>query len=118
MSEVKTERLNPPGYCTIRKGNWKAGTSFWANRGRLFMALSTTILFVVFALLIVWTNHQCVRVGYTITALHKEKAALNDLNRKFKLELANLTALDRLENEARSQLGLVAPSSDQVQVIE
>ncbi|MBF0531149.1 MAG: cell division protein FtsL, partial [Deltaproteobacteria bacterium] len=73
---------------------------------------------VAFALLFVWTNHQSVRIGYHITSLYKEKANLNDLNRKFKVELANLTSLDRLEQEARTKLGLVSPSSEQMQVIE
>jgi cell division protein FtsL len=75
-------------------------------------------LFILFALVFVWSNHQAVQVGYAISELHREHARLNDLNRKYKVELANLTALDRLEHLAINELGLVAPRPEQIQVIE
>ncbi|MEW6266467.1 MAG: cell division protein FtsL [Thermodesulfobacteriota bacterium] len=118
MANVRTERLGRPGHMTLRKGNRRAEASFWADRGRLSMAVLTAIVFVLFALGFVWSQHQCVRAGYAITAQHRERAVLDDLNRKYKVELANLTSLDRLEKLARTELGLTAPKAGQVQVVE
>lgn len=103
---------------TLRRGNRRAKPSFWSEGSRLFTALSATILCLSFALVFVWTNHQAVQTGLQIADLHKERAEMVDLNRRYKVELANLTSLDRLEETAKAKLGLVAPSPEQVQVIE
>jgi len=92
--------------------------SFWAKGYRLFIAVSSGILLIGFALTFVWINHQAVQIGYAITELNREQLALIDLNRKLKVELANLSSLDRLERLARDKLGLVSPRPNQVVVVE
>ncbi|MBW2093083.1 MAG: cell division protein FtsL [Deltaproteobacteria bacterium] len=117
MSAGVLQRTKTP-YATIRKGNRKKVVSFWAKGSRLFIALSTGFLLTVFAFAYVWINHQAIQVGYMITSENQRHLALIDLNRKLKVELANLTSLDRLERLAKDKLGLAAPRPDQVVVLE
>jgi cell division protein FtsL len=117
MSQAQTQNIKN-GLITLRKGNRKAKVSEWAQGGKMIPIFAATAMFVAFALLFVWSNHQSVQIGYVISGLHQEKSHLRDLSRKYKVELANLTALDRLEHLAKNNLGLVAPSPEQVQVIE
>ena len=117
MAGVQAGRVQQ-GYLTARKGNRVAKASYWAQGKRLWLAIGAALLTVAFALSFVWTNHQIVNMGYAISGLHQERVHQMDLNRKFKLELANLTALDRLEHLAKNQLGLASPRPEQVQVIE
>ena len=114
---VKTEGLKQD-FMTVRKGNRKRGDAFLAGDGRLFFACSAAGLLLFFSLLFVWSNYQSFQAGYAITTLIKEQTRLTDLNRKYKVELANVASLDRLETLAREQLGLVPPGPDQVRVIE
>jgi cell division protein FtsL len=117
MSQVQTQNLKP-GLITLRKGNRKAKVSEWAQGRKMVPIFTAAAMFVVFALVFVWSNHQSVQIGYAISSLHQETSHLRDLSRKYKVELANLTALDRLEHLAKNNLGLVTPSPEQVQVIE
>ena len=118
VSNARAERLSRAAYVTVRKGNRKSATSYWAEGGRWILAVLTALICVTFAFLFVWSNHQSVQVGYAVSSLHREQAELSDLNRKYKVEIANLTSLDRLEQAAKTELGLVTPGSHQVQVIE
>ena len=118
MANIKTEPLPRPGIVSVRKGNRKATISFLAQGNRFFFAFSTALVLMLCALVFVWTNHQFVSLGYQIGALQKERSDLMELNRKYKLELANLTSLDRLETLAKKELGLIIPAPRQIQVIE
>lgn len=117
MAEVQADRLRN-GFITVRKGNRKAKASFWAQGHRLLLASGVALILVAFALAFAWTNYQAVQLGYTTSRLHQERGQLVELNRKLKVELANLTALDRLEQLAKGQLGLTPPKPEQIQVIE
>ena len=118
MAHMEAGSIRNAGYVTLRKGNRKAGVSFLADNGRFTFVFSVTFIFVIFALLFVWTNHESVQVGYSISALQKEQTDLTDANRKLKVELANLTALYRLEKVAKEELGMVTPGPEQLRVIE
>jgi len=117
MSQAQVQRLGAE-LINVRKGNRKAKVSFWAQGHRLFLALSVALIFVGIALVFVWSNYQAVQTGYVISRLHQEQVRMMDLNRKLKVELANLTSLDRLERLAKNEMGLVTPRPDQIQVIE
>jgi len=117
MSRVRSNGLKV-GYVTLRKGNRKKATSFWAQGWRFFTALSVGFLFTAFGLAFVWINHQAVEAGYGITGLNQRHDDLVNLNRSLKVELANLTSLERLERLAREELGLVAPRPEQIVVVE
>ena len=117
MPHVESQRLKI-AYPTLREGNRKMKSSFWAEGHRLFLALSIAIIVITFAVTIVWIKHQQVQAGYDISQLHRQRNQLMDLNRNLNVELANLTSLDRLERLAKQELGLVTPRPDQVQVVE
>ena len=105
-------------YPSVRRGNTRQVVSFWAQGYRFSLALSLSLMLVVFAMAFVWINHRAVQTGYEITQLNKEQIRLMDLNAKFKVEFANLASLERLERLARGSLGLVAPRPDQVTVLK
>lgn len=117
LSLAQSRRLKR-GHPSIRKGNRKTKASYWAHGHRFLFVFSVAVVIVAFALIFVWMNYQVVQAGYDIAGLHQEKAELLDLNQQLKLELANLTSLDRLERLAKKKLGLITPRPDQVKVIE
>ena len=116
MSQAQAHRLKAC-HVTVRKGNRRTVVPEWAQVQRIWPVFASALIFVIFCLVYVWSNHQSVREGYAISELHKERTRLMEMNREYKVELANLTALDRLEHLAKKQLGLVAPSASQVQVL-
>ena len=107
-----------PGHITVREGNRKNAVSEWAQGRRFLPAFLVALVLVSFALFFVWTNYQSVQTGYSISDLHKDHDRLMALNRALKVELANLTALDRLGHLAKNELGLISPRADQVKVIK
>ena len=117
MSQAGLQQLRS-GQFSIRKGNRKKSVSFWAQGHRLLLALSIGFILITFALVFVRANHQTVQFGYQINQLHQRQQDLVDLNRKLKLELANLTSLNRLENLAKKEFGLAAPRPEQVVVVK
>ncbi len=116
MSQAQAHRLKAC-HVTVRKGNRRAVVPEWAQVQRIWPVFAAALIFVVFGLIYVWSNHQAVRVGYTISELHKDRTRLMEMNREYKVEMANLTSLDRLEHLAKNQLGLIAPNATQVQVL-
>jgi cell division protein FtsL len=118
MSQARVSQAPGTGYVTLRRGNQRSEVSFWADRARLYFVFAATAVLVAFALLFVWVNHQSVEVGYAISTATGEKAELIETNRKYRVELANLTALQRLEQMAKKDLKLAPPTAHQVQVIE
>lgn len=79
-------------------------------------AITTAALFL--ALFLMRGNHQEVSLGYQITRLSQKRQSLEEDNRRLRLELANLTSLDKLEIIAKEHLGLVSPQNSQIQVID
>jgi hypothetical protein len=116
MSQAQAHRLKAC-HVTVRKGNRRAVVPEWARVQRIWPVFGSALIFVIFCFIYVWSSHQSVRVGYTISERLKERTHLMEMNRQYKVELANLTALDRLEHLATNQLGLIAPSATQVQVL-
>ena len=117
MQQTQGNRLRPQPL-SIRAGNRRTAVSQWAQKKRFVPVFIIASVFVIFALIYVWSNHEIVTLGYSISELHRQKDALENTRREYKLELANLTALDRLELFAKTKLGMVHPSPEQVQVIE
>ena len=64
------------------------------------------------------STSSCVRHGYTVQRLQRERAAEEEINRHLRLEIETLRAPKRIESIATKQLRLVAPAQDQAIVIE
>lgn len=59
---------------------------------------------------------QQVRLSYRLDTLRSAKAGAEEAIRRLRVEKASLQSLERIELEARSRLGMVAPTQQQVQL--
>ncbi len=59
---------------------------------------------------------QQVRLSYRLDILRTAKAGAEEMNRRLLVEKASLQSLARIEVEARTRLGMVAPTQQQVQL--
>jgi hypothetical protein len=59
---------------------------------------------------------QQVRLSYRLDVLRTAKAGVEEANRRLLVEKASLQSLARVEVEARTRLGMVAPTQQQVQL--
>ena len=66
------------------------------------------------ALFYVWQHTRVVRLGYEIERLRQQKAGLVQENKSLRLELGQLRSLRRVEEIARTRLGMVTPTPGQV----
>jgi hypothetical protein len=57
-----------------------------------------------------------VRLSYRLDNLRTAKADVEELNRRLHVEKASLQSLARIELEARTRLGMVAPTQQQVEL--
>jgi len=71
---------------------------------------------VALVLGLVGLRMQQVRLSYRLDTLRTTKAGAEELNRRLRVEKASLQSLARIELEARSRLGMVAPTRQQVQL--
>jgi cell division protein FtsL len=59
---------------------------------------------------------QQVRLSYRLDILRTTRAAVEETNRRLLVEKATLQSLGRIEVEARTRLGMIAPTQQQVQL--
>ena len=71
----------------------------------------------VLALVAVWEKVDVYRTGYAIEQLQVKKKQVQQEQRALQVELAKLTAPERIEREAVARLGLGRPRYDQVVVV-
>jgi cell division protein FtsL len=69
------------------------------------------------ALFYVWQHVHVVRQGYEIERLREEHAKLVQENKVLRLEAGQLRSLRRVEEIARTRLGMVTPKAGQVILI-
>jgi len=82
----------------------------------------TTVVAVFLWLLLsgfgyVWCRVQVVELGYQLSEIHQLHTCLLNDNKKLHLELARLTAPERVQRIATEQLGLKQPTKDQIVVL-
>jgi len=88
-------------------------TSETGRRGALLPVVLSCLL-VALAPLLVWQRLRVVQLGYVLSTGAKLERRLEQTNRELKLEMATLTAPERLEAMARRRLGLRDPETGQV----
>lgn len=71
---------------------------------------------VMLVLGLVGLRMQQVRLSYRLDTLRTAKAGAEEMNRRLRVEKASLQSLARIEIEARTRLGMVAPTRQQVQL--
>lgn len=88
-----------------------------ARRRVSLLPVVLSCLLVAFALLLVGQRLRVVQLGYVLSTASKLERRLEQTNRELKLELATLTAPERVETMARRRLGLRDPETGQVVVL-
>ncbi len=84
------------------------------RRRECFSLLGLGVLVFLFVLLFAWQHFQCVRYGYQIEQFKAEHALLEEQNHQLRLVQAALADPQRIDTLARTQLGMIAPSPQQV----
>jgi cell division protein FtsL len=84
------------------------------RRRECFSLLGLGVLVFLFVLLFAWQHFQCVRYGYQIEQFKAAAATLEEQNHQLRLEQAALADPERIDTLARSRLGMVSPSAQQV----
>jgi cell division protein FtsL len=90
-----------------------------SDRRRLrAMKTGVAVAGVVVALVLglVGLRMQQVRLSYRLDVLRTVKAGAEEMNRRLLVEKASLQSLARIEVEARTRLGMVAPTRHQIQL--
>ena len=65
-----------------------------------------------------WIHLQVLEVGYQIDRMERQLAVVVEDERRLMMETSRLQSPERLEQLASEQLGLVAPSFDQLLFVE
>jgi cell division protein FtsL len=103
------QRIPRPAASSARP-RWFSLTSL----GTVGLAVGTLAV----ALGIVWQHVYAVRLGYEIERLREQQSALVQGNKELKLELGKLRSMRRVEEIARTRLGMVSPQAGQVTIIQ
>ncbi|MFB3920381.1 MAG: cell division protein FtsL [Terriglobia bacterium] len=84
------------------------------KRRECFCLLGLVVLVFLFGLHVAWQSFQCVRDGYQIEEVKKQRAALAEWNSALRIQHASLADPQRIDTLARRRLGLASPSPRQV----
>jgi cell division protein FtsL len=84
------------------------------RRRECFSLFGLGVLVFLFVLLFAWQHFQCVRYGYQVEQFKAERATLEEQNHRLRLEQAALADPQRIDTLARTQLGMVSPSPEQM----
>ena len=82
----------------------------------MLAGVAATGVLVALVLGLVGLRMQQVRLSYRLDALRSTKTQAEELNRRLRVEKASLQSLARIEVEARTRFGMVAPTQQQVQL--
>ncbi|HUO56696.1 MAG TPA: cell division protein FtsL [bacterium] len=75
------------------------------------LALSALLFFYV------WQHMQVVKLGYEVQSLKIEKQKLTNEYYYLKYKMYDVNSLSKVEKEAREQLGMVTPRTDQIVIL-
>ena len=75
-------------------------------------------LATLLALFYVWARVQVVQLGYEITTLKNELEEKSKQASMLEIEVAKMKAPERLENFAKTKLGMQPPTADQVILVK
>ena len=82
----------------------------------MLAALAPAGVVVAIVVGLVGLRMQQVRLSYRLDNLRTARADAEEVNRRLRVEKASLQSLARIELEARTRLGMVAPTRHQVQL--
>jgi len=82
---------------------------------RIVLLASLAVGFVLFS---AWQHFETLRYGYSIEQLRQDRQYEETVNRQLRLNIETLRAPQKLEERARHELGLVAPTASDTVIIE
>ncbi len=88
----------------------RALTLAWVVAGGLVVTLA--------ALFFIWQRYQFVRLGFEVSGLRRQKAALEEAIEPLEIEAEYLSRLERIEALARGRLGMRPPLPSQVKLLD
>ena len=107
--------LRPPSTADQQVANFHRESDRHRLRAMLTGAMAAGLL-VTLVLGLVGLRMQQVRLSYRLDALRSARTQAEEMNRRLRVEKASLQSLARIEAEARTRFGMVAPSQQQVQL--
>ena len=87
---------------------------FALQRPRLFPILIFVVILMCVALVFVWSRIEVVNLEYEISSYQGRVRDLQQESKRLQLEAASLSNPSRIENMARTRLGLRMPAPEQV----
>jgi cell division protein FtsL len=87
---------------------------FVLHRPRLFPILTFVVVLMCVALVFVWSRIEVVNLEYEISSKQERVRALQQEGNRLQIEAATLSNPVRIENMARTRLGLRMPAPEQV----
>jgi cell division protein FtsL len=66
----------------------------------------------------VWLHVQTMNFSYDIARAQKQKKELVEINKKLRIQLANLKSPERIEGIALTSLGLKPPQKGQIEILK
>ena len=82
---------------------------------RIVLLASLAVGLVLFS---AWQHFETLRSGYSIEQLRQDREYEETVNRQLRLNVTTLRAPQKLEQRARHELGLVAPTAADTVVVE
>ena len=82
------------------------------------LAVLCAVVLTVGAVFFLWQRYQFVRLGYEVNRLRAEKARLEESIEPLQVEVEYLSRLERIDELARTRLGMHPPVPAQVIVLE
>jgi len=89
-----------------------------ARQRELWKSVGIVGLLVVVLLFSAWQHFELLRHGYRVEQLQRERAVEEEMARHLKVQIATLVSPRRIEALATERLHLVAPSPEEIIVIE
>jgi cell division protein FtsL len=87
----------------------------WGPVKYLFLLLT---FFVPGVLVFIWLHVQTMNLSYDIARAQKQKRELTEINKKLRIQLANMKSPQRIEEIALTQLGLRLPEKGQIEILK
>jgi cell division protein FtsL len=91
---------------------------FSLRRPRLLPSLVFVALVLLISLFIVWSRLQVVNLDYEIASLESRLRSLQHESQELRLESASLSRPARIEQLARTRLGLHFPTPEQIITVD
>ena len=83
---------------------------------RLVLMVLCAAILTVGAVVFVWQRYQYISLGFEVSALRRQKAALEEAIEPLAIEVEYLSRLERIEKLAREELAMRPPLTSQVRI--